>query len=144
MPASEVPVGGLAIETFGLPLHFACLGAHGFQAQVLHQPDRPPCIEARDMFTPDQGDHLAEPFAVSVNQAAAVFVLFLSHAVEDLGRRRVFRPQPFGILAIDAGIVLFAGNRKREDFLFAEVRETTATAGKTGDHGKPCFGMIPK
>ena len=88
------------------------------------------------MLPPDQRDHLAEPLAVQVDQRLAVPVLFLGHPVEHLGGIRVILPQHLRIRPVDAPVILFRGDRKREDFLFVQVRKT-ASGRHTGNHGQP-------
>ena len=77
-PIRDLPnhQGELAVER-----HLARLAAHGFQAEVFHQPDRSAGIESRDMFPPDQRDHVPEPAFVLDDQPPAVVALLKGHAV---------------------------------------------------------------
>ena len=114
------------VKAPGIALHSLGLGADGIERQVLGQPDRLAGIEARDMFAPDQRDYFAKAFSVPLDQAAAMLVLFFGHAVEHLCRGRIVLAQAFGILSIDARVVLFRGDGKRQNLLFGQVREAAA------------------
>ena len=70
------------------------------------------------MLTPDQRDNLAKAGAVQVDQPLAVAVLFDRHAIEHCRRGREIGPQAFGEGPVDAGVVLFRGDRQRQDLLF--------------------------
>jgi hypothetical protein len=58
-----------------------------------------------------------------------VLDLLLRHAVEHLGGLRILAAQAFGEAAIDAAVLVFAGDGESKDFLLGEI-------GKTF-HGEP-------
>jgi hypothetical protein len=134
--------GGTGVKGRSLHLHRARLGTHRVKAQRLVQPHGFAGIEPRHMFAPDQRNHLSEPHLMQLDQLAAVFILFTGHAIENRGRGRVFDPQAFRIKAIDAGIVLFRGNRQGQNLLFCEVRKSAAR-GYGGQHGKTPKRLCP-
>ncbi|MPL60884.1 hypothetical protein SDC9_06447 [bioreactor metagenome] len=121
------------VEIGRFALHRLGLAAHRLEREIGAEPDRLARIEPRNMFAPDQRDHLAEAGAVALDQAAAVLVLLGGHAVEDRGRGRVLLAQLLGIKAVDARVVLLGGDREGENFLLGQFRETAA-GGESGDH----------
>ena len=58
---------------------------------------------------------------MEINEAAAVFVFFLRHGIKKLCRIGEVVSQVLGILPVNARIVFFRRNRKRQDFLFVQV-----------------------
>ena len=126
-------LGGGKVETFGVALHCGGFFAHPVKAQVLDQPDRATGVVARHVFAADQGYDLAKAVAVQGDQALAMAVLFLGHAVEHPGAVGKYRAQTLGIHAIDAGVVFFRRDRQGQDFLLAEVREPPSLGDET--HG---------
>jgi|GEM_PF-5508264 len=114
------------VEPLRVALHDMCFFANAFQAKVFDQPDRPARIEPGHVFPPDQRDGRAEARLVQVDQPTAMLVLFLGHPIENSGRSGKFLSQHLGIAAVDAGIILFRGNREGEDLLLAEILETAS------------------
>ena len=112
------------IEIMRVAFHCRRLTADFLQPEVFRQPHRAAGVKSGHMLAPDQRDHLAEPRDMQVDQPLAVAVLLLCHAIKNGGRTGEIRAQPFGIAAINAGVILFRGNCKRQNFLLAQVRKT--------------------
>jgi hypothetical protein len=55
-----------------------------------------------------------------------VSVFFGGHAVKHSRRGGIIGAQAFGIGAVDAGVILFRGNRQREDFLLGQIGKPAA------------------
>ena len=122
-------------------LHRGRFGANPVEPEVFGQPHRLAGIEPCDMFAADQGDHIAKPRDMQVDQQLAMRVLFLRHTVKNGGRGRIAGAQFFGIAAVDAGVILFRGNRQRQDFLLAQVGKT-ASVRQAGDHRTLLFRTV--
>ena len=133
---------GGEVEMFRIALHRLGLFADAFDPEIFHQPDRAARVVAGDMFAADQRDHVAEPLAVQVDQALAVLVFFGGHAVEYLCGIGKFGTQHFRVRAVDAGVVLFRGDGKGQNLLFAEVAEMAALGEEA--HDVPTFRMVLK
>ncbi len=58
-----------------------------------------------------------------------VLDLLLRHAVEHFGGLRILAAQPLGEAAIDAAVLVLAGDGESEDFLLGEISKTF--------HGEP-------
>jgi len=108
----------LQVKMVGGAFHIRRFLADPFQAEIFNQPDRPPRIEAGDMFAPDQRDDLAEAALVFGDQPVAVLVLFGRHLLKYFRRLRIFGAQLLRIACIDAAIVLFRRDRQRQNLLF--------------------------
>ena len=70
------------VEIARLDLHPRRLVANPLQSEVLDQPDRPPVVEAGDVFAPQQRDGVAEAAAMLVDERLAVRVLLAGHLLE--------------------------------------------------------------
>ena len=134
------------IEVPRLALHVLRFGPDAVEAQILDQPDRLAAVEIRDMLAPDRQDDLAEALAVEVEQALAVAVLFLRHAVEHRGRGGIAGAQGLGIGLVDAPILLLGGDGEGKDLALREIVEAALAAearqGEAGEHGVILFGII--
>lgn len=78
------------------------------------------------MLAPDQRDHLAETLLEAIDQQLAMAVFLRRHLVEHRRRRRILRPQLFGIGRVDARIVLFRRDGERPAPRPRTVREIAA------------------
>ena len=76
--------------------------------------------EAFDVLAADQRQVFAEFLAVHVDQHGAVPDLLVGHLVEHLGRGRELLAQALGEAAIDAAVLVLAGNGQRQDFLLGK------------------------
>ena len=93
------------VEMLRLLFHGGGFGPDPIKPEILDQPDGPAGVIARNMLSPEQRDDIAEAFAVQVDQALAVRILFGGHAVENRRGVGIVVPQPFGISAVDLRIV---------------------------------------
>ena len=73
--------------------------------------------ETPDILAADQRQVLAEFFAVHVEQHGPVPHLLVGHLVEHLGGGGEWLAQALGEAAVDAAVLVLAGDREREDFL---------------------------
>ena len=78
------------------------------------------------MLAADQGNHIAKPGAVQIDQLLTVAVFLDRHAIENQGRSRKVDAQPFGKTAIDPGVVLFGRDGQRQHLLFGQIDKAAA------------------
>ena len=114
--------GRLAIEALGLEFHVLGELAHLLEPERPHQPERLLRLdEALHVLATDQRQIVAEFLAVEVEQHGAVVHFLFRHLVEYLGGGGKLLAQAFGETAIDAAVLFFVGDGKRQHFLFGEV-----------------------
>ena len=74
------------VEAPGLDFDRAGLSSHSIKAKWLNEPYRRALHESLDILAANEWNVLAKFGLVHLNQAAAVFGLFLAHTFEDGGR----------------------------------------------------------
>ena len=140
-----IGIGGalcrLEVKGTSVALHRLGFVADTLYSKVFDQPDRAAGIESGDMFAPNQRDHLAKAAAMQLDQTVTVAVFFGCHPIKDRGGIRKILAQHFGIRAIDACVILFRGNSKRENLLLAQIAEATAGC-HAGNHRAPLLELF--
>ena len=76
--------------------------------------------EAFDVLAADQRQVVSELLPVHVDQHGAVADFLVGHLVEHLGRGWELLAQTLGEAAIDAAVLVLAGNGQRQDFLLGK------------------------
>ena len=115
--------GSHLVKSADLELHHLGLLAHGRETQGPHQPERFPLDESLDVLAADQGDVLAEPRAVEVDQPMAMAVFLRRHLLEKLGRARIICPETLGIIGVDSSVLLLERDCQAEHLLLAQALE---------------------
>jgi hypothetical protein len=77
--------------------------------------------EAAHVLPPDQWDVFAELLPEQLDQATPVARLFLSHSIEDGGRRRKRLPQALAVFGINTLIFFLERDRQRQDLAFGQA-----------------------
>ena len=129
--------GRLEIELVRRLLHVGGFLANALEAEVLDQPNRIAGIEAGDVLAPDQRDGVAKAGLVQFDQAMAMLVLFLGHAVEHLGRVGIVLPQPLRVAAVDPRVILLGRDGERDDFLLTQIRKAPPRRDAGNHEGNP-------
>ena len=116
---------GPAVEAFGFVFHPSGELPHLVEAERTHQPERLAVMdEAADVLAADQRQVLAEFFAVHVEQHAPMPHLLVGHLVEHLGGGGEWLAQTLGETAVDAAVLVLAGDGERENFLLGKFGKT--------------------
>ena len=109
------PGRGHLVEAARLKLHHADLPAHLGDREGAHEPHGPSPHESPDVRAVDQGNVLAEPRPVLVNEPLAVDGLLVLQLHEHRGCRRITLAQLLRKVAVDAPVLLLQGNCQRQD-----------------------------
>jgi hypothetical protein len=104
------------------------------RAEVLDQPDGRRAYQPATCSRRISGITSPKRRPVQLDQALAVVVFLLRHAVEQLGAVREVAPQALGVAAVDAGVVLFGGDGERQHLLFGKIAEAAAVGHEA--HGR--------
>src|SRR5262249_41114534 len=103
------------IEPLGLQFHHFRLLPSDIRAQWADQPGRFALQESLYILPPDQWNALPETLPERGNQPVPVLRFLLAHLFEHLRCRRVRLVQRVGEFAVDAAVLLFGGDRQRQD-----------------------------
>ena len=105
-------------DALGFVFHPSGELAHLVEAERTHQPERLAMMnEAADVLAADQRQVFAEFFAVHIEQHGPMPHLLVGHLVEHLGRGGEWLAQALGETAVDAAVLVLAGDGEGEDFL---------------------------
>jgi hypothetical protein len=110
-----------AVEAVGLVFHVLGELADLVEIERRHQPQRFLGDEALHILATDQRQIFAEFRPIELEQPGAMAHLLVRHLVEDFGGSRIFRAQAFGEAAIDAAVLVLAGDGEGDDFPFGEL-----------------------
>src|SRR5262249_33240261 len=83
------------------------LGADHIQTERADQPHGLESHEPLYVLAADEGNMLAEALPVQLEQPAPMARFFGAHAIEDGGRGREVLPEAFGVIRVNALILLF-------------------------------------